>query len=298
MITTFEEIKEKAQEKGEKRLVVACAEDTTVLKASMDAFHAGLVVPLFVGNRKRIQDIAHAGKIDLGDCHIEDTENTETSVIRAVEIIRSGKGDLLLKGMVKTSTFLKGLLDPEKGLRTSRRLSHAAILQTENYHKLLQLTDGGMNVRPDLGTKSDIIKNGCDFARSLGIRKPKVAILAAVESVNPEMEETVDAAILKQMGERGQLGNLSIDGPLALDLAISQEACEKKNFSSTVAGDADILLVPDIASGNIFAKGLIYLGDAKAAGIILGAKSPVVMLSRADDKETKLNSIALGVLSC
>ncbi|MCK4233800.1 bifunctional enoyl-CoA hydratase/phosphate acetyltransferase [candidate division WOR-3 bacterium] len=298
MVKSFEELKERAKAKGQKRLVVACAEDKTVLEACMSAMEMELIIPIFVGDKNAIVKTGKSYGISIDNKCIENTTGVENSVKKSVEIIRSGDGDFLLKGMVKTSTFLKGLLDAECGLRTSRRLSHSAIIEAPGYYKLFQVTDGGMNVKPDVKTKIDIIKNACNFALSLGVMKPKVAILAAVEVVNPEMQETVDAAVIKQMGERGQLGEILIDGPLALDLAVSKEACRKKGIKGNVAGDADILIVPDIASGNISAKGLIYLGKAKAAGIILGAKVPVVMLSRADDTETKLNSIALGVVSC
>lgn len=298
MIKSFKELKKKAKEKGKKGLVVSCAEDATVLEASIAAMEDGLISPIFVGDKKKILEIAQKSGIDIDGKNIEDTHDVKNAVKKSIEIVRSGGGDFLLKGMVKTSTFLKELLDEARGLKTTRRLSHSAILEVSSYHKLIQLTDGGMNIKPDIETKIDIIKNACDFAHSFGIKKPKVAILAAVEIVNPDMQETVDAAIITQMAERGQLGEILLDGPLALDLAVSKEACEKKGIKSDVAGDADILIVPDIAAGNISAKSLIYLAGAKAAGIILGAKAPVVMLSRADNIETKLNSIALGVLSC
>ncbi len=298
MIKSFKELKKKAKEKGEKRLVVSCAEDATVLEASIAAMQDGLISPIFVGDKRKILEIAQKSGIDIDGKNIEDTHDVKNAVKKSIEIVRSGGGDFLLKGMVKTSTFLKELLDEARGLKTSRRLSHSAILEVSEYHKLIQFTDGGMNIKPDIETKIDIIKNACDFAHSFGIKKPKVAILAAVEVVNPDMQETVDAAIIKQMAKRRQLGEILLDGPLALDLAVSKEACEKKGIKSDVAGDADILIVPDIAAGNISAKSLIYLAGAKAAGIILGAKAPVVMLSRADTLEIKLNSIALGVLSC
>ena len=297
MITSFEELKEKAKAKSRKKLVVICPEEKTVLEASMSAMETGLISPIFEGHKKKILEIGLECGINIDEEYIEDTKGIENIIEKSVEIVRSGCGDILLKGMVTTSMFLKGLLDENHGLKTKRRLSHTAILEVPGYHKLLQFTDGGMNIRPDIETKIDIIRNACDFAISLGIEKPKVAILAAVEVVNPDMQETIDAAIIKQMAERGQLGRILVDGPLALDLAVSEEACEKKGIKSDVGGDADILIVPDIAAGNISAKALIYLGNAKAAGIILGAKVPVVMLSRADDTETKLNSIALGVVS-
>ncbi|OQX56483.1 MAG: hypothetical protein B5M53_01175 [Candidatus Cloacimonas sp. 4484_209] len=297
MIKTFKELQKQAKKKGGKRLVVACAEDKIAIEASLNAMKEGLVIPIFVGNKKKILNIARHSRLDVDDSLIEDVKDGN-AVKRAVEIMSKNEGDILLKGMVKTSVFLKGILDKEIGLRTGRTLSHTAILEVPGYHKLLQFTDGGMNVKPDIETKIDIIKNAYEFAKSLGIAQPKVALLAAVETINPEMQETIDAAIIKQMVTRGQLGDIILDGPLALDLAVSKEACQIKGINTKVGGDADILVVPDIASGNISAKSLIYLAGAKAAGIILGARTPVVMLSRADDAETKLNSIALGVVSC
>jgi phosphate butyryltransferase len=199
---------------------------------------------------------------------------------------------------VATSTFLKAVLDKEAGLRTGRLLSHVAIMEMPGYHKIFFLTDGGMCVKPDLSAKIDIINNAVDVAHKLGIEMPKVAVLAAVEVINPEMPETADAAELSKMAERGQIKGCLVDGPLALDLAVSEEAARHKKVKSPVAGDADILVVPEIAAGNILAKGFIYMGNARAAGLIAGAAKPVVMLSRADSKEQKLNSIALGVVSC
>lgn len=298
MITSFEDLKKRAKEKGTKRLVVACAEDSTVLEATVAAQEAGFISPILVGNKETINRISSSSGLRINNTWIRDEKDPFRAAHASVELVSSGEGDLLLKGMVKTSHFLKAVLDENTGLRTGRRLSHTAILEVAGYHKILQFTDGGMNIRPDLETKIDIIKNAHEFALSLGIPHPKIALLSAVESVNPDMPETVDASIITQMAERGQLGDMIIDGPLALDLAISKEACRMKKVESKVAGDADILIVPDISSGNIAAKSLIYLGGAKAAGIILGARTPVVMLSRADDAETRLNSILLGVASC
>jgi phosphate butyryltransferase len=298
MIKSFAELKNKAKEKGKKKLVVACAGNRTVIEASYAAMKEGLITPIFVGDSENILEQEKITGIGIDTKYIVDIKNKNEAVKEAVRIVRSGDGDFLLKGMVKTSIFLKGILEPDSGLKTSRRLSHTAIIETKTYPKLIQMTDGGMNIKPDIETKVDIIKNSCSFAKSLGITKPKVALLSAIEIVNPEMQDTIDAAIIIKMGERGQLGNILIDGPLSLDLAISKESCKIKGIKNDVAGDADILIVPDIAAGNIAAKSLIYMGGAQAAGIVLGAKVPVVMLSRSDDKETKLNSIALGVLSC
>lgn len=298
MIASFEDLKKRAKEKGRKRLVVACAEDRTVLEAVSRAAWEGLISPILVGNAEIIGAMITAADLPINRTCIRDEKEPARAVSMAVEMVSSQEGDILLKGMVKSSSFLRGILDPDRGLRTGRRLSHSAILQVSGYHKILQFTDGGMNIRPDLATRIDIIRNACAFALSLGIPQPKVALLCATEAVNPDMPETVDAAIIKQMAERGQLGDVLIDGPLALDLAVSKKACAMKSVGGSVAGDADILVVPDIASGNIAAKSLIHLGGAKAAGIVLGASAPVVMLSRADDAETRHNSILLGVASC
>ena len=193
---------------------------------------------------------------------------------------------------------MKMVLVEENGLRTGRLLSHVAVMEMPGYHKIFLLTDGGMCVKPDLSAKIDIINNAVDVAHKMGIETPKVAVLAAVEVINPEMPETVDAADLSKMADRGQIKGCVVDGPLALDLAVSEEAAKHKKVKSPVAGDADIFILPEIAAGNILAKGLIYMGGAKAAGLIAGAAKPVVMLSRSDSKEQKLNSIALGVVSC
>jgi len=217
-------------------------------------------------------------------------------VVEAVRLVREEKGEILMKGFVSTSSLLRGVIDKKRGLRTGRTLSHVAVVEARNYPKLLLITDGGMNIKPDLNTKIDLIKNGIDLAQRLRIENPKVAVLGAIEIVNPEMPETLDAAHLSKMAERGQIRGAIVDGPLALDLAVSPEAIRHKKVKSSVAGEADILLVPDIACGNIFVKALIYLGQAKVAGVIMGASSPIVLLSRADTKETKLHSLALGVL--
>ena len=291
MLCSFDEIIKEAKKLGPKRIAVACGEDKISIEACRDAKKEGLVIPILVGNRERI--IANGG----GDFEIIDVEEDD-AIIKAVEMTRSGESDIVMKGHTKTSKFLKGVLDKKSGLRSGRILSHIAVMESKFYSKLLLLTDGGMNIKPDLKTKMDIIMNAVELANKLGIERPKVAIVAAVETVNEEMEETVDAAILSKAGERKQLGNCDIDGPLGLDLAVSKESVKSKGVKSRVAGDADIIVVPDISSGNISAKALLYLGGTKIAGFIAGALKPCVMLSRSDDKETKLRSIALGVVAC
>jgi len=295
MIRNFSELLSKAKKSGPKRISVAAAEDRVVVEAMSIAKKEGVASGILVGNKNKIEKIAKG--IQLRDFEIVDVKDETEAVREAVSLVRNGSADILMKGFVPTNLFLKGVLDKENGLRTDRVLSHCAVLEVPSYPKLLFLTDGGMCIRPDLQTKLDIIKNAADLAHSLGIKRPKVAILAAVETVSEKMEETIHAAEICKLWERNQLRNMVVDGPLALDIAISKEAAEHKKIKSLVAGDADILVVPDVAAGNIFAKGMIWLAGAKASGLVLGASSPCVLLSRADTPETKLYSIALGVVS-
>lgn len=201
-----------------------------------------------------------------------------------------------MKGMMGTARLLKAVLDKEIGLRTDRMLSHAYVLEVKGYDRIITITDGAMNISPDLNQKAQIIQNAIYFCHSLGIEKPKVAVLTAVELVNPDMPATIDAACLSKMSERGQIVGGIVDGPLAFDNAISKEAALHKGIKSPVSGEVDILLAPDIEAANIFAKGLVYLAKAQPAGVLLGAKAPVVLVSRSDSAESKLYSIALGVL--
>ncbi|MDP2806844.1 MAG: bifunctional enoyl-CoA hydratase/phosphate acetyltransferase, partial [bacterium] len=254
--------------------------------------------PILFGDKKAIEEAAQKAGVDIKGWEIHDIKDMAEASRAAVKAVSSGQADFLMKGLVATSTFLKAVLDKEVGLRTGRLLSHVAVMESALYPKLFLLTDGGMNVKPDLTAKVDIINNAVEIAHKLGVEKPKVAVLTALEVVNPEMPETIDAAHLSKMNDRGQIKGCIVDGPLALDLAVSAEAAAHKKVKSLVAGDADIFLAPEIASGNMLAKGLIYLGGAKAAGLIAGASKPVVMLSRSDSKQQKLNSIALGVVSC
>jgi phosphate butyryltransferase len=287
-----------AKAKGPKRVAVAVAQDEVVLEALAIARQEKIATPVLFGDKKAIEEAAVKAKVDLGGWEVTDIADMAEASKAAVRAVSRGKADFLMKGLVATSTFLKAVLDKEVGLRTGRLLSHVAVMEVSGYHKIFLATDGGMCVKPDLAAKADIINNAVELAHKLGMEKPKVAVLAAVEVVNPEMPETMDAAELSKMAERGQIKGCLVDGPLALDLAVSKEAAEHKKVKSPVAGDADIFVLPEIAAGNIFAKALIYMSGARAAGLIAGAAKPVVMLSRSDTKEQKLNSIALGVVGC
>jgi len=298
MIKSFSDLMKQAKASGPKNVAVAVAQDEVVLEALSEAAAEKIATPILFGDKAAIEQAAKKAKVDIKGWEINDIKDMAEASKAAVKAVSSGKADFLMKGLVSTSIFLKAVLDKEVGLRTGRLLSHVAVMESKFYPKLFLLTDGGMNVKPDLMAKVDIINNAVGISRKLGVEKPKVAVLTALETVNPDMPETIDAAHLAKMNDRGQIKGCIVDGPLALDLAVSAEAAAHKKVKSLVAGDADIFLAPEIAAGNMLAKGLIYLGGAQAAGLIAGASRPVVMLSRSDSKQQKINSIALGVVSC
>jgi len=258
----------------------------------------GLVKGILIGDKKLIIQIATENNINLKNYEIVDEPDYIKSARVAVELVRNKKADILMKGMVSTAIFLQAVLDKEIGLRTNRILSHAYILEIKGYNRLLISTDGTMTIQPNLIQKAQIIQNTIDFCYCLGIKNPKVAVLAAVELVNPDMPATIDAACLAKMSERGQIKGGIVDGPLAFDNAISKEAALHKKIFSPVSGEVDIILSPCIEAANIFSKGMVFLNQAIPAGIILGAKAPIVLVSRADSARSKLYSIALGVLAC
>ncbi len=298
MIKSFSDLMAQAKAKGPKKVAAAVAQDEVVLEALSDACKERIATPVLFGDRPAIEQAAQKAKVDIKGWELFDIRDPAEASRAAVKAVSAGQADFLMKGLVATSTFLKAVLDKEVGLRTGRLLSHVAVMESKDYSRLILVTDGGMNVKPDLMAKVDIINNAVEIAHKLGVDNPRVAVLAAVEVFNPEMQDTADAAHLSKMADRGQIKGCLVDGPLAMDLAVSAEAVAHKRIKSQVAGQADILLTPEIASGNMLVKGLIYLGGAQAAGIIAGAAKPVVMLSRADSKQQKINSIALGVVSC
>ena len=298
MIKSFSDLMKQAQASGPKKVAVAVAQDEVVLEALSEAAKEKIATPILFGDKAAIEQAAQKAGVNIKGWEIHDIKDMAQASKAAVAAVSSGKADFLMKGLVATSTFLKAVLDKEVGLRTGRLLSHVAVMESSSYPKLILVSDGGMNVKPDLMAKVDIINNAVAIAHKLGVENPKVAVLAAIEVLNPEMPDTIDASHLAKMADRGQIKGCLVDGPLALDLAVSAEAAAHKKIKSQVAGEADIFLTPEIASGNMLVKGLIYLGGAQAAGIIAGAAKPVVMLSRADSKQQKLNSIALGVVSC
>lgn len=296
MIKNFDDVLKIAKEKGVKKVAVACAQDEEVLLAVDRAVNLGIVDAVLVGDEEKIKEIATDKGIDTRKFEIINISDLAEASLKAVELVSSGKAHMVMKGLVDTAIILKAVLNKEIGLRTGNVLSHVAVFDVPSYHKMLVVTDAAMNIAPDVNGKKQIIENSLVVANALDIEVPKVAVVCAKEKVNPKMQATLDAAELVKMNEEGSLKNCLVAGPLALDNAISFEAAKLKKIDSPVAGDADIILCPNIESGNILYKTLSFLTDAKNAGVIVGAKAPVILTSRADSDETKLNSIALGAL--
>lgn len=281
--------------RGARRCVVACAEDEPTIEALYDAKKEGIATGILYGERKGILHVMKKLQVPETEFEIVDCATEKEAITNAVKEV-AVNGDFLMKGQVTTSNFLHGVLDEKLGLRGERLLSHIALLEPVMYHKILFVSDGGINIDLDLKKKIDIVKNAVSLVASLGLKSPKIALLSAIERVTLGMEETLDWAVITRMGDEGAFGDVMIEGPLALDVAFSTYAAKVKSVKTKISGDVDILMVPSIATGNIMCKGLQYLGNAKICGIIVGAKKPVVMLSRSDTKETKLYSIALGNL--
>lgn len=297
MIKNFEEIIEIAKQQPKMTLSVAAAQDDEVLIAIDAAKKLGIIDAILVGDKEKIENIAESAGINIGEYEIIDCKNLTEAARTAVSLVSQGKADFLMKGLIGTADLLRAVLDKEIGLRGGGLLSHVMAYSLPNYHKLLFLTDGGMVTYPDLGQKLQLINNAVRVVKSLGISPINVVPLCAVEVINPDMQATLDAAALTKMYERGQIKDCVIDGPLALDGAISKDAAKHKGINSPVAGEADILLVPNIECGNLLGKSITYFANGKSAGIIMGAKCPIVLVSRADTHEAKLNSIALGCLA-
>ncbi len=270
--------------------------DEVSLGGAIQAFKDKLIVPVLVGSEAKIVSLAESMKIDLGSIRIIDVGESRTAAIKAVELARKGEVQMLMKGSLHTDELMSAVVSREGGMRTGRRISHVFALDVPSYHKPLLVTDAAINIQPDLETKIDILQNAIDMMITLEVANPKVAILSAVESVNAAIPSTLDAAALCKMVDRGQITGAIVDGPLAFDNAISSDAARIKKIKSPVAGDVDLLLVPNLEAGNILFKQLQYLAGALAAGVVLGAKVPVVLTSRADGELARMASCALGVL--
>jgi phosphotransacetylase len=270
--------------------------EASALTGALEAGAKGLIVPILVGPAVKIQEVASKAGVSLGRTRIVDAAHSHASAAKAVELVRQGDAELLMKGSLHTDELLSAVVARETGLRTGRRISHVFIMDVPTYHKVLIVTDAAINIAPALEDKVDICQNAIDLAIALGVSRPKVAILAAVETVTSKMPATVDAAALCKMADRGQITSGVLDGPLAFDNAISKEAAATKGITSEVAGDPDILLVPDLEAGNILAKQLTFLAKADSAGLVLGARVPIILTSRADSVRARIASCGVAML--
>ncbi len=278
------------------RTAIAWPCDEVSLGGALQAFKDKLILPVLVGSELKIRSLAESMHLDLEGIEIVDIDNSRAAAIRAVEMARKGEVQMLMKGSLHTDEIMGAAVSREGGLRTGRRISHVFALDVPSYHKTLFVTDAAVNIQPDLETKISILQNAIDMMVTLEVENPKVAILSAVESVNPAIPSTLDAAALCKMVDRGQITGAIVDGPLAFDNAISSDAARIKKINSRVAGDPDLLMVPNLEAGNILFKELQYLAGALAAGVVVGAKVPIVLTSRADGELARMASCALGVL--
>ncbi len=278
------------------RLAVAAAEDSHVLEAVEDARKRDIISGALIGSKPAIERVARDLGIDLSNYEVYDVPDPVDAAYRAVELVHEGKCDFLMKGYLQTAELARAVLDKDKGLRTGRILSLVSLFEVATYPRVFAITDAGITIAPELEQKVDLINNAVDVMHKLGYENPKVAIVSAVEVVNPKIPATVDAAILAKMNQRGQIKGCIVDGPFALDNAVSEEAAKHKKIESPVAGKADIIVLPDINAGNVLYKALVFIAGARTASVVMGAKVPVVLTSRADSAEAKLLSIALAAV--
>jgi len=271
--------------------------EETALAGAIEAAQLRLITPILVGPAAKIREVAAKARIDLGQTRIVDAPHSHASAARAVALVREGEAEVIMKGSLHSDELLAAVISKEGGLRTGRRVSHVFIMDVPTYHKVLIVTDAAINIAPTLEDKMDICQNAVDLAISLGVEQPKVAVLAAVETVTSKMPATLDAAALSKMADRRQITGALVDGPLAFDNAISKDAARIKGIASAVAGDPDILLVPDLEAGNILAKQLTFLANADSAGLVLGARVPVVLTSRSDSVRSRIASCGVAVLA-
>ena len=296
MIKTLSEILSAVKAVTMKTVVVAVAQDQPVLEAVRDAKKNGIANAILVGDKEKIISIASSIGMNIDEFEIIDEKNVNSASIAAVKLVSKGRADMLMKGLVDTATFLRAVLNKEVGLRTGKRMSHVAVFEVPGYDRLIFLTDAAFNMYPELKEKIDIINNSVTVAKACGMETPKVAAVCAVEVVNTSMPATLDAAMLSKMSDRGQIKGCIVDGPLGLDNALSEEAAQHKKIEGPVAGKADILLMANIEAGNAVYKCLTYTTEAKSGALLVGTSAPVIVTSRADTPETKLNSIALASL--
>jgi phosphate butyryltransferase len=295
MLTKLEDLRQFLdRDKEPKKLVLAASHDAHSLGAVIRAAEEGVILPIMVGDREKTEGLAEVMKISLKGVKFIEQNDTIKAVEQSVKMVHDGKADILMKGKVGTSVLLKAVLNKEYGLRTGRLLSHFALFEVETYHKLIAVTDVAMNIAPKLEEKIVILNNAVEVLNKLNIPEPKVAVLGAVEQVNTSMDATLDAALLSVMNARGQIKNCLVDGPLAFDNAVSLESARHKEIKSEVAGETDLLLMPDIEVGNVLYKTLVFFAKAKVASMIVGASAPIVLTSRSDSEQAKFDSILLA----
>ncbi len=280
-----------------KKLALAVSQDNFSLNALHKSYHAGFIQPILIGNKEETFHIINEREYDFEGVEFIEEADPGKCVEIAVRKVSTGEADILMKGKVPTPVLLKGVLNKQWGLRKGGLLSHLAYFEVPTYHKLIAVTDVAMNIAPSLRDKIAILENSVGYLNALGIEKPKVAVLGAIEMVNESMQATTDAALLSKMNQRDQIKNCLVDGPLAFDNAVSFESAHHKNIKSEVAGDTDLLLMPDIEVGNVLYKSLVFFANAKVASVILGASAPIVLTSRSDSEESKFNSILLAALA-
>jgi phosphate butyryltransferase len=295
VLKTFDEVVERVKNLSRKKHCAVVVADEPTIIASLEAEKKGLAVPTFIGNKADIMQVLEKLNVEKGYDVYDVSDNAEAARL-AVKLAKSGTVDFLIKGRLDTSVLLKAVVDKEEGLGTHRLMSHVAFNEVKTYHKLLITTDGGMNLYPDVNQKQKIIENVVEVLKKLGYDKPKIACLAAVEKVNPKMPETVDAMELKKRNQEGILKDCIVEGPISFDLAYDKNAAKYKNYDSPVAGDADVLLVPNIAVGNVLGKSLVHAAGGRMAGLVLGAKCPIILTSRSSTAEEKFLSTALASL--
>ncbi|GAU79518.1 bifunctional enoyl-CoA hydratase/phosphate acetyltransferase [Fusibacter sp. 3D3] len=295
MIKNFDELIRRVQDRPvKKKVAVVVAQDEHTLEAVFKARRDQLVDPILIGNKKEILKIANDLNEIIEDTSVIDILDDIESARKAVSMVHEGKVDVIMKGKIQTADLLKAVVDKAFGLRTGRLISHLVFHEIHNYHKLLAMTDGGMMMYPNLEEKKQIIENAVSVFHALGYEKPNVAVLTAVEKVNPKMPETVEADLLKKMNQKGEILNCVVEGPISYDLMISKASAEIKGYHSEVTGNTDILVVPNITAGNILGKALVYSANAKMAGIVVGAKVPIILTSRGSSTEEKYLSIVLS----
>ncbi|MGI9952761.1 bifunctional enoyl-CoA hydratase/phosphate acetyltransferase [Moorellaceae bacterium AZ2] len=296
-INSFQEILEGVRRKREKRAVALVgAEDTEALRALLEAWEDGLVLPILLGDGQEVRKaLASLGRANA-DLEIVDVTDAEEGAREAARLVKSGRADCIMKGRIHTGTLMRVLLDKESDLRTGRLISLVALMEVPSYPKLLGITDVGIVTYPTLEQKKALIENAVEVFHALGVAHPKVGVMAAVEEVNPKMKETVEAATLKEWNRQGLIEGCVVEGPISYDLAVSAEAAQRKGYSSPVAGDVDIMVVPDIVSGNLLAKALVHSAGARTAGVVVGAKVPLIIQSRSATHEEKYLALAVAAL--